>query len=214
MGGEDIDANPRLRAAVASAKAANMPADNIKRAIQKGAGVGKGDDYEAITYEGYGPHQVAVIIECLTDNRNRTISNIRTIFNKNNGNIGSTNSVMYAFDRVGLIEVAKDGMEEDQLMELALEAGAQDFDPEGEDYFEITTALADLHLVQTALEAKGVVIQKSALAYVPQNRQEITDPEKAAQVMRFLEAIEDDDDVQNLFTNLDLSDEAMAGMND
>ena len=214
LGGEDIETNPRLRAAVASAKSANMPADNVKRAIQKGVGGTKGDDYESIVYEGYGPHQVAVIIECLTDNRNRTISSIRTAFNKNNGSLGSSNSVMYAFDRVGLIEVAKEGIEEDKMMEMALEAGAEDFDPESEDHYEITTAQADLHAVQTTLEGQGIAIQRSALAYVPQNKQEITDPAQASQVLRFLDVLEDDDDVQNVFSNLDLSDEAMAGLDE
>lgn len=214
MGGEDPSSNPRLRAAIATAKAANMPNDNLKRAIAKGAGGVKGEEYESILYEGYGPGNVAVIVECLTDNRNRTVSNIRTAFNKNGGSMGSANSVMYNFNRLGVIEVAKSTIGEDQLMEAAIEAGAQEIDSEEQENYSIQTAMADLHAVQTGLEEKGIVVSKSSLVYLPQNKAEITDPDQAKGVIKLLEALEDDDDVQYVYSNADFSDEALAGLDD
>lgn len=212
IGGEDADSNPRLRAAIAQAKAANMPNDNIKRAIQKGAGGTKGDDYEAITYEGYGPSQVAVIVEALTDNRNRTVSSVRTIFNKAGGSMGSSGSVMFNFQPIGLIEVPKDSIEEDRLMELAIEGGAQELDTEGEELYEIHTEPTDLAQVQTYLEEKGVQVNRFVLAYIPLNKAEINDSSDAEKVMQFLETLEDDDDVQVVYSNADFSDEALAGL--
>ncbi|MDT8445897.1 MAG: YebC/PmpR family DNA-binding transcriptional regulator [bacterium] len=214
LGGEDADANPRLRAAILLAKSANMPNDNIKRAIAKGAGGAKGDDYEEIVYEGFGPNQVAVIVECLTDNRNRTVSSVRTIFNKKGGNMGSSGSVMFNFTRIGLIEVPKASIEEDALMELIIEAGAQELDTEGEALYEVHTDQTDLAKVQGYLEEKGVEVSRAVLYYLPQNKAEITTPEDAEAVMAFLEALEDDDDVQVVYSNVDFSDEALAGMDE
>lgn len=210
MGGGDPDSNPRLRTAVAWAKSENMPKDNIERAIKKGAGGAQGDDYETIVYEGYGPHQVAVIVECLTDNRNRTVSSVRSIFNKNNGNMGASNSVMYMFDRIGLIEIEKSTIDEDSLTEHILEAGAEDIDTTGDEFYEITTAPEELHTVQTYLENQNLEIKSAQLDLVPQNSIEIDTADKAKQVIKFIDALEDDDDVQKVYSNFDLADEVAA----
>ncbi|MDX2469922.1 MAG: YebC/PmpR family DNA-binding transcriptional regulator [SAR324 cluster bacterium] len=210
LGGEDADSNPRLRSAMVLARSQNMPNENIKRAIIKGAGGGKGEDYHSITYEGYGPHQATAIVECLTDNKNRTISNIRTIFNKSGGAIGSTNSVMYAFDHMGAIEVKKESIDEDSLTEHILEGGAEDIDTSPEEIYYITTAADELHQVATYLEKQGVEIESTKLVYIAQNKMEITDLSQAQSVLRFIDALEDDDDVQNVHSNFDLSDEVIA----
>ncbi len=213
MGGEDPNANPRLRSAIALAKSVNMPNDNVAKAIKKGAGGDKGENWETIVYEGYGPHNVAVIVECLTDNKNRTISNIRTIFGKNAGNIGATNSVMYMFDRKGLIEIEKDKIDEEALTDHALEAGADDIDSSPEEVYLVETdpsALGDAHKY---LEDQGIEIKTSAIDLIPQNRIEITDVSKAQQVIRFIEALEDDDDVQKVFSNFDINDDVLQQLN-
>ncbi len=210
LGGEDADSNPRLRSAMVLARSQNMPNENIKRAIQKGIGAGKGEEFHSVIYEGYGPHQVAAIVECLTDNKNRTISNIRTAFNKSGGAIGTSNSVMYAFDHMGAIEVKKDSIDEDTLTEHILEGGAEDIDTSPEDIYFITTAHADLHQVSTYLESQGVVLESTKLIYIPQNKLVITDLAQAQSVLRFIDALEDDDDVQHVHSNFDLSDEVLA----
>lgn len=207
LGGEDPGSNPRLRAAITVGKQNNMPADNIKRAIAKGAGNDKDSNYDEIIYEGYGPNQVAVIVECLTDNKNRTVASIRSRFNKGGGSMGSSNSVMYAFDRKGIIEVGKASIDEDSLTEHILEGGAEDIDSSGPDNYQITTEAADLHQVQSYLEEQGVEIVSSNLAYLPQNLLEITDLAEAQQVMNFLDSMEDDDDVQRIHSNFDMTDE-------
>jgi len=212
MGGDDATANPRLRAAIAAAKAANMPNDNVKRAIVKGAGGAKGADYESILYEGHGSQNVSVIVECLTDNRNRTVSNIRTVFNKNGGAMGSANSVMYNFNQIGVIEVSKSAFEEDAMMELAIECGAEELDTEAEEVYQVQTEMSDLHAVHLALEAEGVEVLKSSLVYMPVNKVEISDADKAGSVMQLLEALEDDEDVQNVFSNVDFTEELLASL--
>ena len=212
LGGGDPEANPRLRAAMLQAKSVNMPSDNVNKAIKKGTGELQAESYETLVYEGYGPHNVAVIVECLTDNRNRTISSVRSIFNKNSGNIGATNSVMYMFDRVGLIEVEKSTIDEDALTEIVLDSGAEDIDASQEEIFEITTAMDTLFAVSSFLEEKGVKVSKAELALIPQNKLEITDTGKAEQILKFLDLLEDDEDVQNVFTNLDISDEVMVNL--
>ena len=186
-----------------------MPSDNVKRAISKGMGGGKGESWETINYEGYGPHNVAVIVECLTDNRNRTISSIRYIFTKNNGNIGASNSVMYMFDRLGQIEVDKSTIDEDTLTEHALEAGAEDIETEDEDTYLITTIPGELEEVQTYLEKNSVQIKAAAVEMVPENRVEITEADKAKQVIKFIDMLEDDDDVQKVYSNFDISDDVL-----
>ncbi len=213
MGGDDAAANPRLRSAIALAKSVNMPNDNISKAIKKGMGGGKGENWETIVYEGYGPHNVAVIVECLTDNKNRTISSVRTAFSKNNGNIGATNSVMYMFDRKGFIEVEKSKIDEDTLTEHILEAGAEDIDDMQEDVYLVETAPADLGDIHKYLEDKGVVVKTSRLDLIPQNKIEITEVNKAQQVIKFIDALEDDDDVQKVYSNFDINDEVLNELN-
>ena len=210
MGGGDPDANPRLRSAIALAKASNMPGDNVKKAIQKGVGGGKGEDWQTIVYEGYGPHNVAVIVECLTDNKNRTISSIRFIFNKNNGNLGASNSVMYMFDRVGMIEIEKSAIDEETLTDYIIEAGADDIDAEDEEVFTITSSPGDLHKIHDFIDSKKISVKKSSVELIPQNRIEIDNVDHARQVIKFIDALEDDDDVQYVFSNFDISDAVMA----
>jgi YebC/PmpR family DNA-binding regulatory protein len=213
MGGDDPDANPRLRSAIALAKSANMPNDNINKAIKKGMGGDKGDSWETIVYEGYGPHNIAVIVECLTDNKNRTISSIRSAFTKFNGNIGGTNSVMYMFERKGYIEVEKSTIDEETLTEHVLESGAEDIDSSQEEVFWIETVPSKLGNVHKFLEEKGVAIKTSSLDLIPQNKIEITDAHKAQQVIKFIETLEDDDDVQKVFSNFDISDAVVEELN-
>lgn len=213
LGGEDPASNPRLRAAINLAKSVNMPNDNISKAIKKGIGGDKGENWETIIYEGYGPHNTAVIVECLTDNRNRTISSVRAAFSKNNGNIGATNSVMYQFDRKGIIEIEKTVVDEDTLTEYVLEAGANDIDSTDEEIYIIETDPSELMSVQDYLEGKKLEIRRSAADLVPQNKIEITDSNDARQVIRFIEALEDDDDVQKVYTNFDISDEVLQELN-
>lgn len=213
LGGEDPGANPRLRAAINLAKSVNMPNDNISKAIKKGIGGDKGENWETIIYEGYGPHNTAVIVECLTDNRNRTISSVRAAFSKNNGNIGATNSVMYQFDRKGIIEIDKAVVDEDTLTEYALEAGADDIDSSDDEVYIIETDPSELMAVQDYLEEKKLDIKRSASDLVPQNKIEITDTNDAKQVIKFIETLEDDDDVQKVYTNFDISDEVLQELN-
>jgi len=208
-GGEDPNSNPRLRSAITLAKSVNMPNDNINKAIKKGVGGGKGENWENITYEGYGPHNVAVIVECLTDNKNRTISSVRSIFTRHNGNIGSTNSVMYMFDRKGVIEVSKGSIDEEALTEMVIESGAEDLDTRDEKVYTIETVPADLGRVHRFLEEKSVAIVSSSINLIPQNRLEIDDVGKASQVIKFIDALEDDDDVQNVYSNFDITENVM-----
>lgn len=213
MGGEDPNSNPRLRSAIALAKSVNMPNDNVNKAIKKGVGGDKGENWETIVYEGYGPHNVAVIVECLTDNKNRTISNVRAAFTKNNGNIGATNSVMYMFDRKGYIEVEKSSLDEDTLTEHVLESGAEDIDSSDDEVYLITTDPTELGNVHRYLEEQEVSIKTSSIDLVPQNKIEITESGKAQQVIKFIDALEDDDDVQKVFTNFDISDGVLEELN-
>lgn len=212
LGGGDIEANPRLRTAVAAAKGQSMPKDNIDRAIKKGTGELDGENYEEIIYEGYGPHNVALIVEALTDNRNRTISTVRHAFNKTGGNLGSSNSVQYMFDRKGVIIIPLDSIDEDTLTEKALEAGAEDLVVEEGNDYEIHTNPSDLEDVRSALEDAGITIDSANVGWVPQNKVDIEDPGKAAQVMKLIDILEDDDDVQNVFSNVNFTDAAMEGM--
>ncbi|HSN54939.1 MAG TPA: YebC/PmpR family DNA-binding transcriptional regulator, partial [Candidatus Sulfomarinibacteraceae bacterium] len=194
-GGGEPDSNPRLRAAVADAKAANMPADNIKRAIQRGTGEIPGVSYEEIQYEGYGPGGVAVLLQTMTDNRNRTTPEIRHLFAKHNGNLGENGCVSWLFTRKGQILVARaDGLEEDTLMELALEAGAEDLDTDDEEFFRVTTAPEDLHAVKERLEAGGIAVDTAEFDMEPSTTQ-LVEGKQARQMLRLMEAFEDHDDV-------------------
>ncbi len=210
MGGSELDANPRLRTAVANAKSQSMPKDNIDRAIKKGAGELDGAIYEEIIYEGYGPHNVAIIVEVMTDNRNRTIASVRHAFSKCNGNLGSANSVQYMFDRMGSIMIEKTVIEEDLLTDLILEAGADDIITENPDAFQIITSPADFDTVRSYLEEKEVAMLSAEVIWNPQNRVEIDDSKKAEQVIKLIDILEDDEDVNSVHSNFDISDNVMA----
>jgi len=206
-GGGEPDSNPRLRAAVTDAKAANMPADNIKRAIQRGTGEIPGVTYEEIQYEGYGPGGVAVLLQTMTDNRNRTTPEIRHLFAKHNGNLGENGCVSWLFTRKGLILVGRDGApDEDTVMEKVLEAGAEDLDTEDEEFFRITTAPEDLHAVKEHLEGTGIEVATAEFDMEPSTTQKL-EGKQAQQMLRLMEAFEDHDDVQNVWANFDVDDE-------
>ena len=210
MGGGELDANPRLRTAVANAKSQSMPKDNIDRAIKKGAGELDGVIFEEIIYEGYGPHNVAIIVEVMTDNRNRSIASVRHAFNKCNGNLGAPNSVQYMFDRLGSIMIDKTVINEDELTELILDAGAEDINTEDPESFQIITATADFDTVRSYLEEKDVAMISAEVIWNPQNRVEIDDLKKAEQVIKLIDILEDDDDVNNVHSNFDISENVMA----
>lgn len=205
MGGGDPGSNPRLRSAILAAKAENMPKDNLERAIKKGTGEMEGVNYEEMTYEGYGPGGAAIIVESLTDNKNRAIADIRHIFTKCGGNIGSTGCVAWMFDKKGLIVVAKKGANEDLLMETAIDAGAEDVKDEG-DEFEVLTAPEDFETVKEALDKAKIVCSSAEVTMIPQNytRLEGTDAEK---MIKMMDALDDCDDVQNVHTNADIPDD-------
>jgi YebC/PmpR family DNA-binding regulatory protein len=208
LGGGDPDGNPRLRTAVAKGKSVSMPAENIKRAIQKGTGELPGVSYEEVTYEGYGPNGVAIIVEVLTDNRNRTVSEIRNIFSKAGGNMGEAGCVSWMFHKKGYIVVASAKADEEKLMSLALDAGAEDMQTE-DDNFVITTAQSDFEKVKKALEDAGIPLEVAEVTMVPQTYVKIDGEKVAGQMMRLMEAIEDNDDVQNVYANFDIPEEVM-----
>ncbi len=209
-GGGDIDSNPRLRAAVAAAKAANMPADNIKRAVQRGTGELPGVNYEEMSFEGYGPGGVAVMLELLTDNRNRSTPEIRHLFSKNGGNLGENGCVSWLFTRQGLILVPRaPEMDDDQVMEVVLEAGAEDLDIEDEDYYRVFTSPDELHAVKERLETAGLEVEAAQMDMEPSNTTRL-EGKAAQQMIRLMEAFEDHDDVQNVWANFDIDDELLA----
>jgi YebC/PmpR family DNA-binding regulatory protein len=210
MGGSELDANPRLRTAVANAKSQSMPKDNIDRAIKKGAGELDGAVYEEIIYEGYGPHNVAIIVEVMTDNRNRTIASVRHAFSKCNGNLGSANSVQYMFDRMGSIMIDKTVIEEEPLTELILEAGAEDINTENPQAYHVITAPADFDVVRSYLEEKDVAMLSAEVIWNPQNRVEIDDSKKAEVLIKLIDILEDDEDVNSVHSNFDIRDNVMA----
>ena len=207
MGDPDPDKNPRLRLAVKEAKANSMPKDNIDRAIKKATG-GEAENYEEIRYEGYGPNGVAIIVEAMTDNRNRTASNVRSTFTKRGGNLGETGSVSFMFDRKGQIVYGTEAGPEDDVMMAALEAGAEDVET-GEDGFVVWCADSDLNDVSAALEAALGEAESTRLVWRPQTTTEL-DLAAAQSLMKLIEALEDDDDVQSVTANMEVSDEVMA----
>ncbi len=209
-GGGDPDANPRLRTAIENARAANMPAVNIEKAIKRGTGELPGVAYEEHTYEGYGPQGVAILIEVLTDNRNRTTSEIRHILSKNGGHLGEAGCVSWMFHLKGSITVEKEKVNEDELMALALEAGAEDVKDEA-DYFEIVTAPGDLEKVKKALDERGIEYSSAQLTRSPQTVVRV-EGKHAEQVLRLMDAIEEHDDVQRVYANFDVPDEVMERM--
>jgi YebC/PmpR family DNA-binding regulatory protein len=207
MGAPDPDMNPRLRVAVLAAKAQSMPKDNIQRAIDKAAAAG-GEDYEELRYEGFGPGGVSLIVEALTDNRNRTATNVRTIFSKNGGNLGANGSVSHGFDRMGLISFPAGAASADAMLEAAIEAGADDVESD-EDGHQVWTGVEDLHAVARALEAALGEPESVKLAWRPQTSVEVGEGD-AEQLIRLVDALEEDDDVQTVWGNYELSDEVMA----
>jgi len=211
MGGGDIEGNPRLRAAVTTAKTVNMPKDNIARAIKKGTGEIEGEVYDEILYEGYGPGGVAVLVECMTDNRNRTVADIRHYFAKSNGNLGESGCVAWMFDKKGTIQIEKTGISEEELMDLALEAGAEDV-VEEDNGFQVLTAPEEFETVREALEQAGVTMSDAEISMVPKNTVEVTDENVAKSLMKLLENLEDHDDVQNVHANFDMDDSLMENI--
>ena len=203
-GSADPTNNSRLRDVIAKAKANNMPNDTIERNIKKAAGEGTADNYERITYEGYGPNGTAIIVKTLTDNKNRTASNVRNAFTKGGGNVGTTGCVSYMFDEKGQIIIAKEDcdMDADDLMMIALDAGAEDFNEE-EDSFEIITAPDDFSAVREALEKAGIPLVEAQIAMIPQTYVELTDDQAIKDLHRTLDLLDDDDDVTDVWTNWD-----------
>ncbi len=208
MGGGDVNANPRLRKAVATAKAAAMNADNITRAIKRGTGELEGSSYEEVMYEGTGPGGTLFLVETLTDNKNRTVAELRKVFEKNNATLGQSGTAAWAFDRKGLIEINRDAADEDKLMELAVGAGADDYSDDGE-LWSITTPADQLDAVGKALEGAGITPTSQKIGFVPKNKKEVAGRD-AELCMRLADVLDDHDDVQNVYADFDISDEEMA----
>ncbi len=210
QGGGDPEFNPRLRIAIEKAKKANMPVENIERAIKRGTGELEGVTYEEVVYEGYGPEGVAVIVECLTDNRNRTTAEVRHIFTKHGGNLGSSGCVSFLFEEKGVIYVPKDKYDEETIFEKAIEAGAEDVITEDEEHYEIRTEPKELYSVKENLEKEGIEIEKAEITRIPTTTVEIKDPEKAEKLLKMLDALEESDDVQKVYSNFEIPEEIMA----
>lgn len=207
-GGGSVDSNPRLRLAVQKAKDANMPADNIDRGIKKGTGELEGTTYKNISFEGYAPGGVAVIADVLTDNSNRTTSEVRSIFTKRGGNMAGSGSVAFQFERKGLFMIKKTDIKEDALMDIVLEVGAEDMTSDDE-FFEVTCLPQDFDKVRTGLVNKNVKVESSELTLLPKNTVKVTEVDVAKKIMTLVEELEDNDDVQNVYTNFDISDEIL-----
>ena len=205
-GGANVDYNAALKTAIEKAKADNMPNDNIDRAVAKGAGAGANENFETIVYEGYGPGGVAVIVETLTDNKNRTSGNVRYYFDKNGGNLGTSGCVSFMFDKKGQILIAADeNVSEDELMETALEAGAEDLIVE-EDGYEVLTAPEDFSAVRDELQAKGYEFISADVKLLPQTTTKLTEEEQLKFMNRLVDMLEDDDDVQNIYHNWEIEE--------
>jgi YebC/PmpR family DNA-binding regulatory protein len=208
QGGGDPEYNFALRLAIERAKAANMPSDTIERAIKRGTGEIEGGELEEVIYEAYGPHGVALLIQVVTDNRNRTVAELRHIFNRRGGSLGETGSVMWQFDRKGAITVDADGMDPEEVALQAIDAGAEDFELDG-NLVSIYTDPADLEQVKRELESQGMHVINAELSLVPKTTLQL-DAEQALQTLRLMEALEELDDVQRVYSNLDISDEVVA----
>jgi len=208
MGGSDIDANPRLRLAIDKAKAQSMPKDNIERAVKRGAGELDGDDYVEIRYEGYGPGGTAVMVDCLTDNRNRTVADVRHAFSKYGGNLGADGSVSYLFNQVGQL-LFDNTVDEEQVMEAAIEAGAEDVIVDDEGSIEVLTEPADFEAVRDQMQSRGLVPESSEVTMRASTNAELGVKE-ATSMIKMLEVLEDLDDVQNVYSNADISEDVLA----
>ncbi|MGL1933032.1 MAG: YebC/PmpR family DNA-binding transcriptional regulator [Desulfotalea sp.] len=207
-GGGDPEGNPRLRSAISVAKSENMPKDNIARAIKKGTGEIAGEVYDEILYEGYGPGGVAVLVECMTDNRNRTVADVRHYFAKSNGNLGESGCVAWMFEKKGVVLIDKDATTEDELMDIALDAGADDV-VEEETEFQVLTAPEDFDVVRDAIEKAGISMTDASVSMVPKNVVDVTEENVAKSLLKLLESLEDHDDVQNVHSNFDIDESLM-----
>lgn len=206
LGGGDPNANPRLRAAIDAAKSHNMPKNNIERAIKKGTGELEGVAYEEVIYEGYGPGGVAVLVETITDNRQRTVADVRFIFSKRGGNIGEPGSVSWIFEKKGLLIIEKDRTDEDTLMAAALDSGAEDI-RDSDSEWEVETAPENLNKVRKALEDQGIEVLSAEVSMVPTTTVKIEDEKQARQILNLMNALEENDDVQNVYANFDIPEE-------
>lgn len=207
-GGGDPNGNPRLRLAIDNAKAANMPSDNIERAIKKATGELEGASYIELTYEGYAPAGVAVMVEVVTDNKNRTVAEVRHFFSKSGGSLGESGSVAWMFDRKGVITIPKQGKSEDDIMEIILDAGADDLRTEDE-YYEIYTAVESFEPVRKAIMDKGLTVENASLQWVAKNLIAVAG-EDAEKLVKLIDNLEDNDDVQNVFTNADIDENSIS----
>jgi YebC/PmpR family DNA-binding regulatory protein len=211
-GGGDPSANLALQNAIEKAKSYSMPKDNIDRAIAKGAGSGAdSDNFETVVYEGYGPEGVAVIVEALTDNRNRTAADVRHAFAKYDGNLGTTGAVAWQFERRGVVIVAADGVDEDELFVAAVDGGAEDIEQDG-DVFQVTSAPESLADVRTAIEGAGFTVESGELSMIPKTTVAVEDESKAKQLMRLIDALEDNDDVQEVYANFDIDEQVLEAV--
>jgi YebC/PmpR family DNA-binding regulatory protein len=209
QGGGDVEGNPSLRTMVQKARVASMPKDNIERAIKRGTGELEGVTYEQVNYEGYAPHGVAVYVETLTDNRNRTGSEVKNAFSRNGGSLAEPGAVSWQFERKGVILLDKSAASEDDLMLAALEAGAEDIEDQG-DSWQVTTPPTELHVVRDALESGGIPFTSTDLTMLPSQTVPLTDPSAAKSVLRVIDALEEHDDVQNVYANFDIPDDVLA----
>ena len=210
LGGGDPGGNPRLRTAILAAKAENMPKDNIERAIKKGTGELEGVSYEEVSYEGYGPGGVAILIECLTDNKNRAVSEIKHMMDRHGGSLGEPGCVSWMFEKKGLIIIDKDNVDEEKLLDLALESGAEDVKEEDQE-FEVLINPADFEAVKQAFDDAQISYSLAEVSMVPQNTVNL-DGKKAEQMIKLMEALEDNDDISNVYANFDIPDEVMEAM--
>lgn len=210
LGGGDPDGNPRLRTAIAAAKAENMPKENIERAIKKGTGELEGASYEEANYEGYGPGGVAVLVDCLTDNRNRTVADVKHLFERNGGNLGEPGCVAWIFEKKGLIVIENDKVDEEQLLDLALEAGAEDVREE-ETEFEVISDPSDFESVKAAIDGAGLSYTLAEITMIPKNTVKL-EGKKAQQMLNLMQALEDNDDVSHVYANFDISDEVLEAL--
>ena len=210
LSGGDPDGNPRLRTAIQAAKAENMPKENITRAVKKGTGELEGTSYEEVNYEGYGPGGVAMLIDCLTDNKNRTVADIKHLFDRHGGNLGEPGCVSWMFEKMGVILFDKDTVDEEKLLDAALEAGAEDV-KESETEFEVITSPSEFDPVKKAFDDKGLIYSVAEISMVPKNTVRL-DGKKAEQLLNLVEAFEDNEDVNHVYANFDIPDEVMEAI--
>jgi YebC/PmpR family DNA-binding regulatory protein len=210
MGGGDPSGNPRLRSAIAAAKTENMPKENIERAVKKGTGELEGVSYEESSYEGYGPGGVAVLVDCLTDNKNRTVAEVKHAFERHGGNLGEPGCVAWMFDKKGLIVIEKEGVDEEKLLDLALEAGAEDVNDE-ETEFEVITDPGDFEAVKDAIDTAKIPYTLAEISMIPKNTVKLEE-KRAQQMLNLMQALEDNDDVSNVYANFDIPDEVMEAL--